>query len=159
MVDFELRHNTRHCAASGRELRPGETYYTVLRKAGAEVERTDYSSEAWTGPPEVCLAWWKSTLPHATEAKKQHWAPNDVMLHLFETLAEQPEQADMRYVLTLLLIRRRLLRLEESTRDEAGIEQLTVYCAKNETEYHLPAIVPDDARVQAIQAELGKLLS
>jgi len=159
MVDFELRHSTRHCAVNGRELRPGEVYYTVLRKAGAEVERADYSSEAWTGPPEVCLAWWKPQVPLATEAKKQHWAPNDVMLQLFETLAEQPEQADMRYVLTLLLIRRRLLRLEESQRDEAGIEQLTVYCPKNETEYHLPAIVPDDARVQAIQAELGKLLS
>lgn len=159
MVDFDLQHNTRHCAATGRELRPGETYFTVLRKAGAEVERADYSTEAWTGPPEVCLAWWKSQLPLTTENKKPHWAPNDVMLHLFETLAEQPEQADMRYVLTLLLIRRRLLRLEESVRDEAGIEQLTVYCARNETEYHLPAIVPDDARVQAIQAELGKLLS
>ncbi len=54
MVDFELQHNTRHCAASGRELRPGETYYTVLPKKGAEVERADYSSEAWTGPPEIC---------------------------------------------------------------------------------------------------------
>lgn len=159
MVDFDLQHNTRHCAVSGRELQPGEAFYTVLRKDGAAVQRLDYSEAAWTGPPEVCLAWWKSILPAATDNKKPHWAPNDVMLHLFESLAEQPEQADMRYVLTLLLIRRRLLRLEESQRDAAGIEQLTVYCPRNETEYHLPAIVPDDARIQAIQAELGKLLS
>lgn len=142
MVDFELRHSTRHCAANGRELRPGEVYYTVLRKAGAEVERTDYSTEAWTGPPEVCLAWWKSTVPISTEAKKPQWAPNDVMLHLFETLAEQPEQADMRYVLTLLLIRRRLLRLEESVRDDAGIEQLTVYCAKMKPSITCPRSFP-----------------
>ncbi len=159
MVDFDLQHNTRHCAASGRELRPGELFYTVLRKAGATVERLDYGAEAWTGPPEVCLAWWKSQLPAAIDNKKPQWAPNDVLLNLFETLAEQPEQADLRYVLTLLLIRRRLLRLEESQRDEQGIEQLTVYCPRNETQYHLPAIVPDEARVQAIQAELGKLLS
>ena len=52
--------------------------------------------------------------------RKKRWAPNDVMLHFWDELAEQPEQQDMRYVLTLLLVRRRVFRLEEEKLDDAG---------------------------------------
>ena len=38
--------------------------------------------------------------------------PNDVMLELFDQWDGQPDKEDLRYVLTLLLIRRRVLRLE-----------------------------------------------
>ncbi|MGC4006880.1 MAG: hypothetical protein QM811_28650 [Pirellulales bacterium] len=158
MIDFDLRHCTRHCAATGRELRPGEDYFTVLRKAGADVLRDDYAADAWTGPPPDCLAWWKAKLPPANETKKPAWAPNDVLLRRFESLADVPEQADLRYVLALLLIRRRLLRLERSERDATGLERLTVYCARTETETTLPAILPDAAHEAEIQNELGKLL-
>lgn len=158
MLDFEIKNCSRHCAATGRELQPGEEYFAVLRKSGADVLREDYAVDQWNGPPADCLGWWKSKLPLATNAGKPQWAPNDVMLQLFEQLGEQPLQSDMRYVLSLLLIRRRLLKLEESVRDAQGIEQLTLYCPRNETQYQIPAILPDDARVTEIQNELAKLL-
>jgi hypothetical protein len=158
MLDFEVQHCTRHCAVSGQQLQPGEEYYAVLRKSGGNVLREDYSVAAWQGPPADCLAWWKAKLPLPNSANKPHWAPNDVMLQLFEQLGERPDQADMRYVLSLLLIRRRLLRLEDSQRDAMGIEQLKLYCPRNEVEYQIPAILPDDNRVKDIQNELAKLL-
>ncbi len=30
MIDYEIQRCTRHCAASGRELVEGETFYSVL---------------------------------------------------------------------------------------------------------------------------------
>ena len=45
-------------------------------------------------------------------AKKVKLAPNDVLLELFDELADRPEQQDLRYVLTLLLVRRRVLRFD-----------------------------------------------
>lgn len=87
----------------------------MLLAEGAELRRLDYSTAAWKGPPEKAAGWWKSRMPEAA-ARRMHWAPNDVMLHFFEQLENQPEQADMRFVLALLLIRRRVFREEDRSR-------------------------------------------
>src|SRR5579863_1948158 len=56
LMDYEIQRFTRHCAVTGRELAPGEEFYTALVAAGAELKRIDYSAEAWQGPPEGALA-------------------------------------------------------------------------------------------------------
>jgi hypothetical protein len=129
----------------------------VLLADGADLKRLDYSSGVWQGPPPEAIGWWKSRIPERNAGKK-HWAPNDVMLHFWDELAEQSDKQDMRYILTLLLIRRRVFRLEEEGRDDQGREQLTVYCARRETTYQLPAVIPDPPRIDAIQESLSALL-
>ena len=157
MMDYEVQRCTRHCAATGRELKPGETFYSVLLVEGANVVRHDYAAEAWPGPTEGALGWWKSLVPSG-DPKRTHWAPNDVMLDLFEQLESQPARHDFRYVLTLLLIRRRVLRLEETERDAAGHEIMLLSCPKRETDYRVAVVLPDDQRAAAIQEELQQLL-
>lgn len=157
MLDFEIQRCTRKCFATERDLRPGEAFHSVLVQQGAEVVRRDYSEEAWTGPPEGALGSWKSHMPGAGN-KKLHWAPNDVMLHYFEQLAETPEKADVRYVLALLMIRRRVVRQEAVETDEQGREVVVLFCPKNEQEYRAVVVMPPAERVQEIQNELAQLL-
>ncbi len=157
MIDYEVQRCTRHCAASGRELQPGEEFYSTLTAEGAQVVRRDYAAEVWQGPPEETLGWWKSHMPER-DAKKLHWAPNDVMLELLESLESRPEKQDMRYVLSLLLVRRRVLRWEETERDQAGHEVSVLYCPRRETTYRVTTVMPDDARTVEIQDELAQLL-
>ncbi len=156
-VDFEVQRCTRRCATTDRQLQPGEDFFSTLQVEGAEVVRRDYSTEAWQGPPEGVLGWWKSQMP-SPNSRRIHWAPNDVMLELFEELADQPERRDMRYVLALLLMRRRVVRLEETEQDEDGGELLVVYCPRRETTYKIHTTMPTAARTQEIQEELAKLL-
>jgi hypothetical protein len=162
VMDYEIHRSTRHCAKSGRELKPGETFYSVLTTSGAELLREDFAAEAWEGPPAEALGWWKSHVP-SPDAKKLHWAPNDVMLDLFEQLAEDAGQADLRYVLALLLIRRRVMRLEETEKNEADElgsagESMVLYCPRRESEYRIAAVPPSGERVSEIQQELARLL-
>jgi hypothetical protein len=157
MLDFEIQRCTRKCFATERELRPGETFFSVLVQEGAEVTRRDYAEEAWTGPPEGAIGFWKSQMPGAG-AKKLHWAPNDVMLHYFEQLADNEEKLDVRYVLALLMIRRRVVRQENTEIDEQGREVAVLFCPRNEQEYRTPVVMPSAERVQQIQDEIAKLL-
>jgi hypothetical protein len=157
MIDYEVQRCTRHCATSGRELQPGEVFYSTLVAEGAAVVRHDYSTEVWQGPPAGVLGWWKSHMPLKT-AKKLHWAPNDVMLDLLEGLEEQPDKKDMRYVLSLLLVRRRVLRVEETERGEGDVEVTVLYCARRETAYRVETTMPSDERIAEIQQELAHLL-
>jgi hypothetical protein len=156
MLDFEVQRCTRRCAATDRELAAGEAFYSVLVAEGGQVRRHDYSAAAWPGPPEGALGWWQSQMPDKN-AHKLHWAPNDVMLHYFEQLESRPEKADVRYVLTLLLIRRRVLRLEQTERGPEG-EELVVLCPRNEADYRVKVAHPAEQRIAEIQRELATLL-
>jgi len=157
MIDYEVQRCTRHCAVTGRELQPGEMFYSTLVAEGAQVVRRDYAMDAWQGPPEGVLGWWKSQMPER-QAKKLGWAPNDVMLELLESLESQPDKTDMRYVLALLLVRRRVVRLEETEHDDQGREVSVIYCPRRDTTYRVLTAMPDEARTNEIQEELARLL-
>lgn len=156
-MEYEHVRCTRRCAVTDREFAPGETFYSVLTAEKGKLVRHDYSADAWKGPPEGVVGWWKSQLP-VHDPKRVHWAPNDVMLDLLEQLADDPSHAEMRYVLALLLIRRRVCRLEETQRDEQKHETLLLFCPRRETEYKVAVAMPDDERIKQIQDELAKLL-
>jgi hypothetical protein len=121
------------------------------------LKRSDYAANVWQGPPENAVGWWKSQVPDKTSRRK-HWAPNEVMLNFFDELAASPDKQDMRYVLTLLLVRRRVFRLEEEERDAEGREVLTVYCPRRDATYTVLAVMPAQDRIEQIQEELAALL-
>jgi hypothetical protein len=165
-MDYHIKRCSRQCAQSGRELAEGEAFYTVLVASGATVERLDYASECWTGPPDGAVGWWQSRMP-TQKSKRAKMAPNDVLLHVFEELWQSDDSdPDLVYVLALLLVRRRVVRIEEPNtaetttdqRDEHTHEKFSVYCPRNDTTYELATSPPDEARIEAIQEELARLL-
>jgi len=156
-MDFEIERCTRRCADTGKELGPGETFYSVLVEEEGQLRRHDYSEAAWRGPPAQAIAWWKSQILDP-RARRVNWAPGDVMLEFFDELEGQPERRDMRYLLALLLVRRRVMRLEETERDAEGRETLALYCPRREATYRVPVVAPAPERVKSIQEELARLL-
>jgi hypothetical protein len=157
LMDYEIQRFTRHCAVTGRELAPGAEFYTALVAAGAELKRIDYSIEAWRGPPEGALACWKSHVP-APDARRPRMAPNEVLLELFAGLEGVAEKEDMRLVMALLLVRRRVLRLEGREKDNAGRDVLVLHSPRDDTTYRVTDVTPSEARAKEIQDELSRLL-
>jgi hypothetical protein len=164
-LDFEIQRSTRRCAATQRSLEPGDICFSVLEVAGADVIRKDYCLDAWPGPPEVAIGWWKTRIPELS-AKKIKLAPNDVLLQLFDQLAEHPENEDMRYVLALLLMRRRVLRFDAPLDDDQAStprggyqrETMVLYCPQRDASYSIAVAMPTSERIDEIQQRLGELL-
>jgi hypothetical protein len=156
LLDFEVQRCTRRCAATDRALEPGDLCYSVLEVEGADVVRKDYCPEGWSGAPEGAFGWWKARIPEAT-AKKIKLAPNDVLLELFDQLADSPDKADLRYVLTLLLIRRRVLRIDLGANDNDP-NRMTVYCPKRDASFEVAVHMPGGDRIDEIQNQLSELL-
>jgi hypothetical protein len=157
MLDYEIQRCSRRCAATDRELKNGELCYSLLVPEGGQVVRRDYSAEGWPGAPEGALGWWKSTVVDPN-AGRPHWAPSDVMLHYFERLADDPAAEDARYVLALLLVRRRVLRVEGTEQDALGRETLVLHSIRSEGQYRVAELVPTPERAAAIQQQLAELL-
>jgi hypothetical protein len=162
-TEFEIQRSTRRCAATDRPLVPGEWCYSVLEVQGADVVRKDFAASAWNGPPADSFGWWKARVPEP-HAKKIKLAPNEVLLELFDQLAEQPHNEDMRYVLALLLVRRRVLRLDGpmpgAVKPSAvsDVQTMTAFCPLRDASYEVSVVMPSDERIDEIQSHLNELL-
>jgi hypothetical protein len=156
LLDFEIAHCSRQCAATGRTLAPGETYFSTLHLENGSPVRRDIAAEAWTSPPEGLVAWWKSRMADG-DGLRPKLAPQDVLLNLFAELAGNAAEAEFRYVLGLLLIRRRIVRLEE-TRRQGDAEMMVLECSRRGEQYELPVATPDAERTETLERRLVELL-
>ena len=122
-MHHEVGKHTHRCQATGREIRPGESYYSVLMETPTGPERRDYSIEGWTGPPEGTVGYWKGKLAEEPPPPpKPKEIPLETMVELFDRLEGDADRLDdemkkRRYMLTLLLVRRRALKLHSIRRD------------------------------------------
>jgi hypothetical protein len=158
MTDYQIQSSTRRCAATGRELKAGERYYSVLIDEGTTLTRRDYSLEAWQGPPERALGFWQGRLPSGSAPRRPPIDEESLVDWIGRLEGElEPGKQSFRYVLALLLVRRRRLRLED-TRQDGGQEVLTLRCARTGARFHVidPGL-PDD-ELEAVQDEVFGVL-
>lgn len=113
-MDYRLRPLGTTCAASGQPLEPGQSCVSALLDDDGQHTRLDFAAEAWDGPPEHCVGWWRRTVPPAEE--KARTLDVESLMERLEQLAEEdaPHQAPLMYVMALWLMRRRRLRLQGS---------------------------------------------
>ncbi len=148
------------CAASGRALRAGEPIVSVLVDIEGETTRRDFSSEAWEGPPEGALGWWRCVAGGADALPARKSSPSDVLLGLFDAwspgASDQVGRPDARYIAAMLLVRRRVFRAVEPQEDAAV---LTVECPRRGETYQVPVDMPDDTRAGEIEALIDAALN
>ena len=158
MSDYEIAHQTGVCAVTQRTLQPGEQFYAVLFETPDGFERRDYSAEAWENPPEHSFSYWKSRVPQKQE-KKRLFVNNDVMIDILLRLADREEEVKQhfRFVLSLILMRKRLLKYEQTVHEE-GVEFWHMRLTRDQS---LQAVVNPrmtDDQIAVVSAELGAIL-
>lgn len=112
---YEIGRRADHCAATGAPLSPGDAFVAVLLQVDESetIERRDYAAAAWDAlvdKPRQLVAFWRSIVPEQRSERAPSIDPAD-MLMLFEQLqgSVQPQGVALRYVLALMLLRRRVL--------------------------------------------------
>ncbi len=158
MIDYQIQANTRRCVATGRELQPGERYFTALLEEGNAFIRQDFSSEAWKGPPAGVYSFWSGRVPQADEAVKPRF-DDDLLEECFHRLEHEtePSRVNFRYIVTLLLIRRKRLRFEHSV-EQDGVEKLEVSDVRTGAKSLVtnPQLSPE--QMAEVQAEVFRVL-
>jgi hypothetical protein len=112
--EYKVSRPTRRCAAADRPLREGEWYFSVIFEDGDDYVRRDYAAENWKGPPEGAIGHWKRRMPTASD-KKMVLAPPEVLVDLLRQMERFPNRVKSRYLLALMLLRRRILRPGSTT--------------------------------------------
>jgi hypothetical protein len=111
-----------HCVVTGRKIEPGERFFAAVRETPEGVERLDVAPEAWESFDRApLLAYWQTVMP-AHEQKKKVFVDDEVLCTLFERLAgaTEPVKVNFRFVLGLILMRKRLIAYEDARHEEQG---------------------------------------
>jgi hypothetical protein len=154
MAEYQIQPNARRCSVSGRELQSGERFYSVLTEESGKFVRRDFAADAWQGPPHDAFSFWAGHIPQS-DARRRPAIDDDMLLDCFARLEDQtaPAKIKFRYVVGLLLMRRRRLRLEE-TSHEGDTEILCVRCPRTGTRYRLINPNLSDAEIADVQDEV-----
>lgn len=193
---YDIERPSGCCALTGRTFNPGEPYMATMvevenpevtcdaaKPTGASVlglKRQDICWQVWqkNQRPENLFCFWKTAAPRPNQ-KKQLFVDNDVLMNLFLRLADadQPQRAAFRFVLGLVLMRKKCLRYNGTTRrpvsgppDESQYEDWWQVTAKldlskgplgrwNEDE-QLEMLDPhlDEQQIQQVTEQLSEVL-
>ena len=158
MATYPIQQHSRVCAATGRPLLPGEKFFSVLFDDATQFIRKDYSEEGWPGTPENVLAVWSGRVPEANQ-KRRLTFDDDLLMECFERLADDPEGArvQFRYVVALLLLRRKRLKFEDIRR-EGDQEYLQLKCPRTGAAFEVLDPRLAEADVGRVQDEVFRVL-
>jgi hypothetical protein len=158
MADWEINKPLGQCCGSGRKIEAGEEYYGALLETEQGLQRRDFCREFWERerPPVFCF--WKTKLAAPNE-KKQLFVNDEMLMAFFERLAPEtdPEKVNFRFVLALVLMRKRRLKYD-STKTDNGRE---VWCLRPAGEKDLVDVVNphlDENQIETLTAQIGQIL-
>lgn len=158
MKEYNIAQLSGQCSTTHRALEPGEEFYAVLFELADGFERRDFCLDAWHGPPDGHFSYWKSRVPKK-ESKQKLLVSNEVMIGLFERLADRKEDVKQhfRFVLALILMRKKLLKYEHTVRED-NAEYWVMRLPREQDCHHVLNPRMSDEQVEAVSKELGAIL-
>lgn len=157
--DWQMPRRHEGCGACGRTFAVGDPIRAQLLQAEAGYERCDYCLTCEPPQSGQVVATWRTRRPEPA-ARPRTSFDRDSVLELFEAVrdASEPAALELRFVLALLLWRRKLLRLDATVRAEDR-EVWRFARVKSDEVYEVARPALDEARVETLSAQLDRLLA
>ncbi|NLX13960.1 MAG: hypothetical protein GXY44_09960 [Phycisphaerales bacterium] len=158
--EWEIVRSSGKCAVTQRDFVEGEAYYAVLMESPEGFERKDISLDAWSGPPENTFCYWRARVPMRDRKRSALAVDQTMLVHLFTRLEDEdnPHKQQFRFVLALLLMRKRRLKLTTTVQDGAD-EYWTLRLTDDQSEHRVvnPRLTHEE--VDRLSAQLTAILS
>ncbi|HIJ69783.1 MAG TPA: hypothetical protein HPP87_00295 [Planctomycetes bacterium] len=158
MSEWEISKTLGRCWGTDAKFEVGAEYYAALVETENGFERRDFSVEYWqeNQPPVYC--YWRTKMVRP-DHKKKLFVDDDMLMTFFERLADDtgPDKVNFRFVLTLVLMRKRILKYD-SSRYENGNEIWTLRVAGAKRNVHVvnPHLTED--QVAELSSQIGGIL-
>jgi len=175
--DFKISKTQGLCTQCEKTLEPGEEIYALVRAGAEELEREDYHLNCWEllhnessdsitqealienmqDDPNV-LGVWRTHIPHPEE-KKKLFIDNALLVNFFERLEGHTESSKLkfRYVLTLILMRKRLLNYEGMTTAD-GVDLWKMRLRGTDRYYQVVDPKLDEEQISEVSSSLGEIM-
>lgn len=157
--DWQMPRRAQACAACRRDFEPGETVRAYLYEVPEGYERRDYCAACHASDQAAAIGSWKTRRPQPAASKTPVF-DREAIRRLFEQLeeADTPEKLQLRFVLALLLWRKKVFKLDRSEPGDRG--EVWHFVEPRTDEAHAverPDL--DEDRLERLGAQLEALLT
>ncbi len=125
--EFNIARTAGQCVQCERTLETAEPYMVVVVTERELLLRRDWCLACWDDPQREPVdnpfGQWRTQVP-AKEEKKKVFVDDDLLLNFFHRLADdaEPSRQNFRFVITLVLMRKRLLNYERTIKADDGTQ-------------------------------------
>ncbi|HYE20356.1 MAG TPA: hypothetical protein VEA69_18055 [Tepidisphaeraceae bacterium] len=157
---YEVARARGQCVVCSVQIEPGQPLMAALRETQIGFERLDVCVSDWPNFDKADLVgFWRTVMPRH-EQKKKLFVDDQVLCDLFERLSEatEPAKLNFRFVLGLILMRKRLI-VYEASRQEDGAEIWAVRFRGKDARLDLLNPKLNDSQIAEVGAQLGEILN
>jgi len=159
-MTWDIAKTSPHCASCGRTFEEQEIIFSALLDDSNGFCRKDFCRECWPSQDlDTALGQWR-TRSRRLEAPSRPLVGDEELLDLFRGLegTSEPERQGFRYVLALLLVRKKLMQFRGYARTGGGA-RLRLYDRKEGREYVVddPGLSADD--LQRVAQEVSRIFN
>ena len=159
-MEWYINKGSNVCFLCDRTFAEEDVYISALYDENNTFTRKDFCVECWDSKREGDIfSYWKTKVPKKPETV-QRYANIDVFYDLFNKLENENDvsRVNFRYVLSLYLMRKKVLKLKTSHKSN-GNEYLVLHNVKEgkDTDVLKPQLSKDE--VLAVTDEIGKLVN
>ena len=158
MGEWEINKTQGRCYATNKEFEYDEEYFAALVETDDGLQRRDFCTGYWENEKPEVFCYWKSRLP-SPDQKKQIFVDDEMLMVFFERLAQETdeEKINFRFVLMLVLMRKRRLKYESSKiQDDKEIWCLRIAGTKDVVEVVNPHL--DEEQMEQLSSQIGQIL-
>ena len=161
--DWSLQSRGHHCTATQKQFEDGEYFYTLLFDEKTGYRREDLCEEAYKArasdapqPFSFCRSKYTPPPPPAPEPLAKHTAEDLLRSYMAES---SPQYANARYLLAVMLERKRILKEVETKRSDDGALIRVYEHAKSGEVFVIPDPELKLDEIEQVQMEVASLLS
>ncbi len=158
MDEWAINKPVGQCHGTGRKIEYGEEYFGALVQTEEGLQRRDFCADYWESQKPQTFCHWKTRLPQPGQ-KKQLFVDDQMLMAFFERLEQEtePQKVNFRFVLALILMRKRILKYEDTRTD--GDKEIWVLRTVGDRQ-NVEVINPhlDEGQIEELSSQIGEIL-
>lgn len=169
--EYNITRTTGRCAACDRPMEAGEEFMATIRRAPANADeefvRVDFCQACWQGRDGQADAeagdvfgTWLGRMPEPKAPKRKTFVDDEVLGDFFRRLAgvDEPAKRQFRFVLALILMRKKLLIYDRSQPAPDGGDLWTMHWKGSDESCDVIDPHMDEEMVAEVSRQLGSIL-
>ena len=161
--EYDIDKTAGRCVVCDEVIAPGEELMATVAEGDEELRRDDYCLACWEAEarddsPDL-LGVWRTRVPKAKE-KTKLLVDDELLVNFFQRLegVEAPARVNFRFVLALVLMRKKLLVYDRGERGEDGTELWTMHLKGDTAKYFVTDPHLDEEKIADVSRQLGEIM-
>lgn len=159
-MDWEVGSTSLACSACNQSFAEEQEVFSALYDEQTAFVRRDFCCGCWPQQERTAaFSHWQTRIPKK-DAPVRRFVDDEIVLDFFRRLEgqDEPLKKNFRYVLALLLMRKKALKFTEFKRTEQGAT-LVLRDVLNQCQYHVSDPNLNEEQIQQVTEQVGQILN